>query len=103
MSLSLFFIRPTRVRVWLFDRRRARQILSNGLDIRIQQRRGKALVALDRHRIVDLPQIGARIGEAAQRDAFGQAWPAIGLDERAQHRLERDAVQRVAELRFRAC
>src|SRR3546814_4076068 len=46
---------------------RARQILADGLDIRIQQRRGEALVGLDRHRIVDLAQIGPRIGEAAQR------------------------------------
>src|SRR3546814_18751906 len=49
---------------------RARQILANRLDIRIQQRRGKTLVGLDRHRIVDLAQIGARlqIGRAVCRE-----------------------------------
>src|SRR3546814_20944582 len=37
---------------------RARQILADGLDIRIQQRRGAALVGLARHRIVEF-EIGS--------------------------------------------
>src|SRR3546814_11524992 len=50
---------------------RARQILAHRLAIRNQQRRGKTLVGLARHRIVDLEQLDEH-GVASSRGGWGQ-------------------------------